>query len=113
MRPEDVNRIRHMIEAAETAMSFTMGRQREDLDHDTMLRFALMRAGEIIGEAASKISSETRDTLPQVPWFAIVSMRNRLIHAYFDIDHDVLWKTVIEEIPELSAVLRPHLPAAR
>ena len=54
-----------------------------------MLRFALVRAVEIIGEAASKVSFDTRATAPLVPWPAIVSMRNRLIHAYFDIDHDV------------------------
>lgn len=51
MRPEDVVRIRHMIEAAETARQFVAGRQRPDLDRDRMLLFALVRAVEIIGEA--------------------------------------------------------------
>ena len=61
-----------------------------------MLRFALVRAIEIIGEAASK-----------VPWAQITAMRNRVIHAYFDINHDVLWRTAIEEIPALLSPLRP------
>jgi len=40
----------------------------------------------------------------------LVSMRNRLIHAYFDIDHDILWKTAVEEVPELLGLLRPLVP---
>jgi uncharacterized protein with HEPN domain len=101
MRQDDAIRIRHMIEAAETAVSFVVGRKRDDLDTDRMLLFALLRAVEIIGEAASKISQETQAAKPSVPWHAMVSMRNRLIHAYFDVDHDILWKTVTEEIPQL------------
>jgi uncharacterized protein with HEPN domain len=94
-----------MIEAAEAAERFIAGRQRADLDTDQMLLFALVRAIEIIGEAASKVSSETRTITPSVPWPAIISMRNRLIHAYFDIDRDIVWKTVTEEISPLRSSL--------
>ena len=76
MRPDDRVRIRHMIEAAEAAQRFIANRQRADLDTDEMLLFALVRAAEIIGEAASKVSDETRRTMPSVPWQQIVSMRN-------------------------------------
>ncbi|MBF0333239.1 MAG: DUF86 domain-containing protein [Alphaproteobacteria bacterium] len=110
MKPDDLIRIRHMIEAGESASRFVAGRQRDDLDGHEMLRFALVRAIEIIGEAAARISPETRAEVPSVPWFAIVSMRNRLIHAYFDIDHDILWKTVTEEIPDLLPLLRSLPP---
>ena len=109
MPPDDLVRIRHMIDAAEAAMSFIGGRQRAALDTDKMLSFALVRAVEIIGEAAGKVSSETRSAMPAVPWSAIVSMRNRLIHAYFDIDADILWKTVAEEVPLLVRQLRALL----
>ena len=95
-----------MIEAAETARRFVAGRRREDLDTDEMLLFALVRAVEIVGEAASKLSAETKSAAPSVPWWAIVAMRNRLVHAYFDIDRDILWKTLSEEIPELLQSLR-------
>jgi uncharacterized protein with HEPN domain len=74
-----------------------------------MLLFALVRAVEIIGEAASRLSPETKSVVSSVPWAAIVAMRNRLIHAYFDIDHDILWKTVSEEIPFLLSSLRAVL----
>jgi uncharacterized protein with HEPN domain len=71
-----------------------------------MLLFALLRAIEIIGEAAAKVSPETRSSAPAVPWIGIIAMRNRLIHAYFEIDRDIVWKTATEEIPALQALLR-------
>jgi uncharacterized protein with HEPN domain len=95
-----------MIEAAETACDFMSGRSRGDLDSDRMLVFALVRAIEIVGEAASRITLSTREAAADIPWPLIVSMRNRLIHAYFDIDHEVVWKTVSEELPQLLPRLR-------
>jgi uncharacterized protein with HEPN domain len=65
MQPEDRVRIRHMIDAAGTVQSFLGGRERGDLDHDRMLSFALVRAVEIIGEAAAKCpQSRARSRLP-------------------------------------------------
>jgi uncharacterized protein with HEPN domain len=58
MRAEDRVRLRHMIEAAESAVQFIAGRQRTDLDEDRMLLFALVRAIEVLGEAASRMSEE-------------------------------------------------------
>jgi uncharacterized protein with HEPN domain len=105
MPPEDCIRVLHMVEAARTARRFIAGRQCSDLDSDQMLLFALVRAIEIIGEAASRISAETRAANPAVPWASIVAMRNRLIHAYFDIDRNIVWKTVTEELPPLLSLL--------
>jgi uncharacterized protein with HEPN domain len=110
MRRDDAIRIRHMIEAAEACERFVANRTRSDLEADLMLRFALVRAAEIFGEAASKVSLETRESAPSIPWREIVAMRNRLVHAYFDIDHDVMWKATTEEIPTLLKALREILP---
>lgn len=106
MSPEDRVRLKHAIEAAEAACSFVSGKARSDLDSDRMLLFALVRAIEITGEAASKVSAPVRETAQDIPWALIVSMRNRLIHAYFDVDHEVVWKTVTEELPQLLPKLR-------
>ena len=106
MRAEDLTRVRHMIEAAESAMRFVKGRSRPDLDGDEMLRFALTRAIEILGEAASKVSPDGRAAIPEVPWSDVVGMRNRLVHAYFDVNLDILWRTVDEAIPDLLARLK-------
>ena len=105
MRPEDRTRILHMIETAEIVAQFVAGRRREHLDSDRMLLFALARGVEVIGEAAANVSPETRMATPEIPWSGIVSMRNRLIHRYFDIDRSILWKTATEEIPALLAAL--------
>lgn len=94
-----------MIEAAETVREFITGRERPGLDNDRILLFALVRAIEIIGEAAARISDETRAANPSVPWLTIIAMRNRLIHAYFDVDADIIWRTATEEIPELLLLL--------
>ncbi|WP_371415675.1 DUF86 domain-containing protein [Azoarcus sp. DD4] len=65
-----------------------------------------MRALEVVGEAASKISEATRAALPQIPWRAVVGMRNRLIHGYFDIDTELVWHTVVDEPPDLIVRLQ-------
>jgi uncharacterized protein with HEPN domain len=109
MQHEDSIRVRHMIEAVQTALGFISGRQAADLDSDRMLLFALMRAIEVIGEAASKVSEEARRSSPEIPWSLIVSMRNRLIHAYYDIDREILWKTVTSELPALLPRLQAVL----
>lgn len=111
MRVDDGIRIRHMVDAAEAALGFVQGRARADLDTDTMLRYALVRAVEIVGEAAGKVSPQGRAELPQVPWAIIAGMRNRLVHAYFDIDLDILWVTVQRALPDLLAQLKSlHRP---
>ena len=84
-------------------------RQRSDLDTDEMLLFALTRAIEIAGKAASKISVETRQAIADVPWSAIIGMRNRLVHAYFDVDRDILWTTAAVAAAPVAEKLRALL----
>ena len=102
MNPRDQVRLQHLADALKSAIRFAQGRQRGDLDTDEMLLFALVRAIEIAGEAASQVTVETRAQLPDLPWASIIGMRNRLVHAYFDIDRDILWTTVAEAAPPLA-----------
>ena len=97
-----------MRDAVELAARFIDGRSRRDLDDDPMLLFALVRAIEIIGEAAARVSEEARAGI-LIPWAAVVGMRNRLIHAYFDVDRDILWATAVQSLPALGAALRAVL----
>ena len=90
-----------MIEAAQAAIRFVDSRVRKDLDSDEMLRFALVRAVDIVGEAASQVSPATRSMLQHIPWSLIIGTRNRLIHAYFDVNPDILWTTAVEALPTL------------
>ena len=70
-----------------------------------MLALALIKEVEIIGEAATRVSQELADANPQIPWAKAAGMRNRLIHAYFDIDFDILWETVVTAVPALATQL--------
>lgn len=90
MSPDDQWRVQHMVDACEQAIEFAAGRTRSDLGSEKMLTFALVRAVEIIGEAASKVSAEGRSEFSEVPWPEVIGMRNRLVHAYFDVNLDIL-----------------------
>ena len=105
MRAEDRIRLLHMVEAAQMALQFASGRTQGDLQSDQMLLFAVIRAIEVLGEAASKVSEDVRMANAHIPWKAIVGMRNRLIHAYFDVDTTMVWRTLQVEIPTIL----PHL----
>jgi uncharacterized protein with HEPN domain len=98
-----------MLDAINTALGFAHNHTRADLDSDTMLTFAIIRAIEIVGEAASKISDETRSSFPDLPWPAIIGMRNRLIHAYFDVDTELVWQTITDDLPTLRERVRTIL----
>jgi uncharacterized protein with HEPN domain len=106
MPPEDRTRILHMIDAAQAVVQFLTNRRREDFASDRMLLFAVVRAIEVFGEAASRVSAQTKVETPEVPWPQIVAMRNRLVHAYFDIDRAILWRAASEELPSLMPALK-------
>ena len=88
-------------------MRFSSGKTRQDLDEDEILCLALTKLVEIVGEAAKQVSPMARQELPHVPWSAAARMRDRLVHHYFDVDLDILWATVTEDLPRLLAVLPP------
>lgn len=105
MQKDDSLRLRHMLDAAREAESFIKNKTRESLETDRKLVLALVKSVEIVGEAASRVTTQCREDLPQIPWLEIIGTRNRLIHAYFDIDLDILWKTVLEDLPPLISEL--------
>ena len=106
MQKHDKIRFMHMLDAIEEARSFVKNRSRESLDNDRQLVLALIKDIEIVGEAASRISDEAQSASPEIPWASIIGMRNRLIHAYFDINLDILWQTVNQDLPKLAAELK-------
>ena len=85
------------------------GRQRADLDTDRQLNLALVRLLEIIGEAANRVPDDQRACAPNVPWPQIVSLRNRLIHGYDEVDFDILWQIVTHDLPRLITALKAPL----
>jgi uncharacterized protein with HEPN domain len=112
MKDEDLIRIHHMLDAANEAMLFAKRKERRSLDADRMLALSIVKLIEIIGEAASGVSSEFRQRHADIPWQDIVSMRNRLVQAYFDIDLDRVWDTIADDLPRLASDLQRILKEA-
>lgn len=109
MRKDDAVRLQHMLDAGREALGFVRGRGRSDLNRDRMLVLALVKDFEIIGEAASQVTEETRAELPGLPWADMIAMRHRLVHAYFEINLDILWQTVQQDLPPLVTALEEAL----
>jgi uncharacterized protein with HEPN domain len=106
MRKDDAIRLHHMLDAAQEAIRFTGGKTRSDLDNDRILVLALVKDVEIIGEAAYQTSLDTREELSDIPWDDIIGMRHRLVHAYFEINLDILWRTIKDDLPPLVKILQ-------
>ena len=94
-----------MLDAASEALSYAERRSRVDIDRDRMLLHSIVRNIEILGEAAANVSPEYRESVQQIPWAKLRAMRNRLVHAYFDIDPDIVWDTTVKDLPVLIPIL--------
>jgi uncharacterized protein with HEPN domain len=105
----DRQRLEHMLQAASDAVAISANRQRSDMDSDILLRHALVHCVQLIGEAAARIGDVGRAKVPELPWPQIVGMRHILVHDYFKIDHDAVWRVVTEHIPAMIPVLRSAL----
>jgi len=90
--------------AAET-VQFSQARVRADLDTDRMFMLATCRLLEMLGEAACQLPADFRDGTPQVPWKQLIGLRHRLVHAYDQINLDIIWNTVTGDLPSLIATL--------
>jgi len=110
LHEDDRVRLQHMLDAALNALHISSAHRREDLDlEDEPLLHALIRLISLIGEAANRVSHASRSELGDIPWSDLIGMRNRLIHGYFDIDHNTLWATVQDDLPCLAQSLERAL----
>lgn len=109
MFSKDEIRLRHILEEAGEAIKFVEGYSFENFTKDSKTVHAVIRAIEVIGEAAVKISEEYKDLHSEIPWIDIVGMRNHLIHVYFDIEYETVWRTVKTDIPKLILMIKPLL----
>jgi uncharacterized protein with HEPN domain len=102
--------LRQMHEHTHEVLQLMRGRIRTDLDSDRLLALALVRLLEIIGEAAGRVPADMQARRPGIPWPAIVGLRNRLIHGYDDVDHDIVWQIVTTDLPLLELELSRSFP---
>lgn len=103
--PEDRERLAHMREAAKDALLFASTRTRADLDRDRMFARALVHAIQEIGEAAARVSTHGRSRCPEIPWGSIVQMRNIIVHSYFNVNYDFVWRVVERDLEPLIRVI--------
>ena len=108
-KPDDKVRMKHMLDAALDARKFLGKATFEELQRDRKLGNAIVRSLEIIGEAAANVTKTTQAKYPEIEWPVIIGMRNRLIHAYFDINYHIVWQTVKENLPPLIEQLQSIL----
>lgn len=101
--------IHHMIDHASEALEMTRGRLREDLDTDRTLELSLVRLMEVVGEASRRVPQDFRDRYPNVPWRETSDLRNRLIHAYDEVDFNTLWEIIRDQVPPLIEQLEAIL----
>ncbi len=105
-RPDDLTRLRHIADSARKAARFIKGKTRADLDIDEMLGLSLVRLLEVIGEATNGVSDELRERHLRVPWRLMCATRNRLIHGYYDVDMDIVWQIVANDLPPVIKQVR-------
>lgn len=110
MRRDDASLLLDMLDAARDAVAFADELSYAEFREDRRDQLAILKSVEIVGEAASRVSMETREALPAIPWTEIVGMRHRLVHAYFDIDLRLVWDTIHDHLPPLIVQLEPLVP---
>ena len=106
MNPDDSTLIQHIIDAASEACSFCKNTTLDDFLSNRMISNATIRSFEVMGEAASKLSQTFKEQHSEIEWRDITAMRNMLIHAYFDVNNEIVWQTVQEDIKPLIAQLQ-------
>ena len=111
MKKEDSVYIKHILDAISAIESFSDGKDYQQLIKDKLFQDVLIRELEVIGEAAKHLSEEFKSEIADIPWKDIAGMRDRLIHYYFGIDLEEVWKTVLKDVPQLKFVLlkREHI----
>ena len=104
-RDDRVSLVDMLIHARE-AVELSGERSLEDRANDRVFQLAMQKLVEIVGEAANRVSEETQQAHPDIPWPRIIATRNRLTHGYDDVNLDVLWKIVETDLPPLIQQLR-------
>lgn len=100
-RRDDKTLLKDMLSSARLGVKAIQGRRQDDLVNDFIWELGLIKCLEIIGEAAGRLSERIRQHHTEVSWLQIIGMRNRLVHAYFEIDQEQLWKALTEDLPQL------------
>ena len=105
----DKGRLEHILEQLDNINEFIAEKSLEDLQNKKVLRFAVVKCLEIIGEAAYMLSLEFKEKHPEVSWNEIVKMRHVLVHGYYHISMPLLWAIITNDLPALRPHIEQHL----
>jgi uncharacterized protein with HEPN domain len=100
----------HMLDMCQKGLVMAAGKTRQDYDASETLQFALAHVIQVIGEAADHVSEEFKEAQPQIPWHEIIGMRHRIVHDYMNVDEDVVWSVVTNDLPSLIEILKRTIP---
>jgi len=109
----DASRVQDMLDDAGQAIEILDGRTREEMVEDLVVRLALVRCLEVIGEAANHVGESVRDAHRDIPWELMAGMRHRLIHDYGNTNFTIVYDVVRGELPALMQRLRSMLGQAK
>ncbi|MDR3308738.1 MAG: DUF86 domain-containing protein [Tannerella sp.] len=109
----DKNRLEHILDAINKAIEFIKNDDFEEFKRSALLRFAVVKATEIIGEASYSLTNEFRDNHPEIEWRKIINMRHILVHGYYKIDDKIVWDTVKLIFPELRTQIQSLLDSIK
>ena len=110
MQKDDLIYAGNMLDSARKGVAKTAGKTRAEYDADENLRMALALILQNIGEAARAVSQAFRDKHPEIPWTRIVGLRHRIVHDYLNVNYEILWGIVLNDLPPLIAQLEPIVP---
>lgn len=106
---KDKSRLEHILEAIDRLQTHAGTLTQEELEQDVLRYYGIVKNIEIIGEAARMLSEAFRVAHPEVNWRSIANMRNFLVHEYFQVDSDVVWSVIHEDIVELKEQVARYL----
>jgi uncharacterized protein with HEPN domain len=102
MRKNEAVYLLHILDAINQIETYTAGLSYLQFYQDRLIQDGVIRQLEIVGEACRSLSEEFRTQYPDLPWSQIIGLRNRLVHAYFDINLGIIWDIVHADIPPLK-----------
>ena len=102
---DDLAFIEHILLCIDKIQEYTKNLTAQEFNNNELFQDAVIRNIEIIGEATKKISKDLKSQYREIPWKEMSGMRDKLIHDYFGVDADVVWKTVNEDIPYLKSLI--------
>lgn len=109
MSPSPTDYLRHILDEMTFLAAESSNLSREVFLGDELRKRGFVRSLEIIGEAAKQVPDEIRSLCPQIPWRSMAGLRDKLIHAYFGVDYEIVWDVASNEVPSLLPAIRELL----